>query len=280
LGLYTKDPKEERIIRIIYGLLFSALLHLLLLSSFTDSFEKTKPLLQATEKTMTLNLQEILPLHLRQNLNLSLKKPKAPKLPVKKTTKIPLLKEASKEHNRSKGKAKTTKIKPKSKKKIKKKVIKKTSVQPKSKSNSFSDMLMRSGTFMYTAKSQATSAPISQSEKKINKLYGSEFNTYSPTQKKYIKHNLNHVQRITQNTLVRNGYPETARRTKQLGTNIVSFYLHPNGDISGLHLKHRIGYASLDENTLQVIRIAYKDYPLPNQKTRLIFYVKYTILSY
>ncbi|MDQ7085741.1 MAG: TonB family protein [Sulfurovum sp.] len=77
--------------------------------------------------------------------------------------------------------------------------------------------------------------------------------------------------------LTRNGYPPVAERTQQQGTNIVSFYLHPNGDISGLKLKHRIGYASLDDNTLNIIQIAYKNYPLPNQKTRLIFYVEYNL---
>ena len=95
--------------------------------------------------------------------------------------------------------------------------------------------------------------------------------------KKFIKHNLGNIYRITQETLWQNGYPETAKRTHQSGTNVVSFYLHPNGDISNLKLKKRIGYRSLDKNTLEVIRIAYKDYPLPNQKTKIIFYVEYSI---
>jgi TonB family protein len=111
----------------------------------------------------------------------------------------------------------------------------------------------------------------------INQLYGKEFNGYSATQKKFIKHNLGIIHRITQKTLWRNGYPETARRTRQQGTNVVSFYLHPNGDISGLKLKKHIGYTSLDQNTLEVIRIAYKDYPLPNQKTKIVFYVEYSV---
>jgi outer membrane biosynthesis protein TonB len=33
----------------------------------------------------------------------------------------------------------------------------------------------------------------------------------------------------------------------------------------------------LDQNTLEVIRIAYKNYPLPNKKTKIVFYVTYSI---
>ena len=111
----------------------------------------------------------------------------------------------------------------------------------------------------------------------IKQLYGSEFNKYSKTQKNFIKNNLATIESITQRTLDRNGYPEIARRTGQEGTNIVSFYLHPNGDISKLRLKKHIGYQALDNNTLEVIRIAYKDYPLPNQKTKIVFYVQYSV---
>ena len=117
----------------------------------------------------------------------------------------------------------------------------------------------------------------SYNNRAIKQLYGSEFNRYSKTQKNFIKHNLGAIHKITQRTLNRNGYPEIAGRTGQEGTNVVSFYLHPNGDISKLRLKTRIGYQSLDNNTLEVIRIAYKDYPLPNQKTKIIFYVKYGV---
>jgi len=120
----------------------------------------------------------------------------------------------------------------------------------------------------------------SYSKSIIKKLYGSEFNTFSPTQKKYIRNNLNIIHQITQRTLSRNGYPTVAIQTQQQGTNVVSFYLHPNGDISALRLKKRIGYEALDSNTLKVIRLAYKDYPLPKQKTKITFYVKYVNLTH
>jgi len=116
--------------------------------------------------------------------------------------------------------------------------------------------------------------------KKIQKLYGSTFHTFTPTQKKFIEDNLNIIQRITQNTLTRRGYPEGAGRTGQEGTNVVSFNLHPNGNISDLRLKRRIGYRALDDNTLELIKTAYKDYPYPSTTTKIVFYVTYSIYGY
>ena len=166
------------------------------------------------------------------------------------------------------------------KKPVKKRVVKQTKryTQPKRSSDPLANALMGSGTSMFPSKpSRQASSSGSYGAQMIKQLYGKEFNSYSETQKKFIEDNLGTIHRITQNTLTRNGYPEIAVRTRQQGTNIVSFYLHPNGDISDLRLKKHIGYEALDQNTLDVIRIAYKDYPLPNKKTKIIFYVKYSI---
>ena len=174
----------------------------------------------------------------------------------------------------------------KKQKTVKKKTVKKRRIvkpkrakpkRAKRSNDSLANMLMGSGTSMFPTQPKRTSGAGNYAERMIKKLYGSEFNTYSPTQKKYIRNNLSTIQKITQRTLTRNGYPQVAIQTRQQGTNVVSFYLHPNGDISGLRLKKNIGYAALDENTLKVIKLAYKDYPLPNKKTRLIFYVRYSI---
>lgn len=167
------------------------------------------------------------------------------------------------------------------KKEVKKRVVKKTRPKrkPKRSKDPLANMLMSAGTSMVPTprQSRQPSSSGSYGEKMIQNLYGGEFNTYSPTQKKFIRNNLGTIHRITQRTLTRNGYPSVAVRTRQQGTNVVSFYLHPNGDISGLKLKTPIGYATLDKNTLEVIRIAYKNYPLPNKKTRIVFYVTYTL---
>ena len=161
------------------------------------------------------------------------------------------------------------------KKPVKKRVVKRKTQRKRSK-NPLANALMGSGSAMYRSQSTPASSG-SYSARMISQLYGKEFNGYTASQKNFIKHNLGAIHRITQRTLIRNGYPEIAVRTRQQGTNVVSFYLHPNGDISNLRLKTKIGYAALDKNTLEVIRIAYKDYPLPNQKTKIVFYVQYSI---
>ncbi len=128
--------------------------------------------------------------------------------------------------------------------------------------------------------SRPKSASAYYPNRKIKKLYGSSFHNMTPTQKKFIEDNLDTIQEITQRTLTRRGYPELAGKTGQEGTNVVSFNLHPNGDISNLYLKTRIGYRALDENTLTLIRVAYKDYPYPKTTTKIVFYVTYSIYGY
>jgi len=128
-----------------------------------------------------------------------------------------------------------------------------------------------------------TSTPFSErksssaSMKMIRQFYGSEFNSFTGTQKSFIEKNLGNIYQITQRTLSRMGYPEVAARTQQQGTQLVTFYLHPNGAISGLRYKQRLGFASLDNNTMKIIKIAYKNYPRPKTTTKITFYVQYSL---
>jgi TonB family protein len=115
---------------------------------------------------------------------------------------------------------------------------------------------------------------------KVRKLYGSEYHQFTATQQKFIEENLDTIQQITQRTLTRRGYPQGAGETGQEGTNVVSFNLHPNGNISNLRLKTRTGYSALDENTITLIKVAYKDYPYPSSTTKIVFYVHYSIYGY
>jgi len=163
----------------------------------------------------------------------------------------------------------------KPKKKIAKKGKPSKPRKPSRPKKGLAGALMGSGRSVSLAPS-APSGP-NYGSQMIKQLYGSEFDSFTPTQKKFIKKNLGAIHRITQRTLIQNGYPDVAVRTRQEGTNVVTFYLHPNGNITGLRLQSRIGYTALDENTLQVIRIAYKDYPHPKTTTKITFYVQYSI---
>lgn len=312
-GLYTIGTKE-RIIRTFKGVILSLLLHLLIFFLLFLGFPEIKVSPPAgKEQKISLNLSNFVPPPAPKPVVVPPQPKPTPVVPptpkpviekkavekvlepapvvkkklVKDDARTFVEKIETEENNITKTKPKEEKkvakkeLKKKTEKKVqKKKVAKKRVVKQKPKrkksNNPLANALMGSGTSMYPTQRSPASAG-SYSAKMINQLYGREFDSFSSTQKKFIKHNLGTIHRITQRTLSRNGYPEIAVRTRQQGTNVVSFYLHPNGDISGLRLKTKIGYAALDKNTLEVIRIAYKDYPLPNQKTKIVFYVQYSI---
>lgn len=203
---------------------------------------------------------------------------------VKKEVKEPKkepVKEAKKEAPKKKEKPKKI-VKKKKKLKKPKKITKKKRVKKKRKPKKVVKRRMKQ-----RSKDPLANALMSGSSsvrrakrpgmKMIKQFYGSEFNSFTPTQKRFIEKNLGSIYRITQRTLTRNGYPRVAARTHQQGTQIVTFYLHPNGAITGLRYKRRLGYEALDANTMKVIRIAYKDYPRPKTKTKITFYVEYSL---
>ncbi len=111
----------------------------------------------------------------------------------------------------------------------------------------------------------------------IEKLYGVEFETFTKVQKAFIKKNLNSFQQVTQRVLSRLGYPRLAAKLRISGINIVEFVFHANGNISNLRITNSSGYEILDKYTLELIEIAYKDYPRPKTSTKLKFNVRYKL---
>ncbi|WP_163499307.1 energy transducer TonB [Helicobacter suis] len=114
----------------------------------------------------------------------------------------------------------------------------------------------------------------SQTRKDIDELYGEEFGDLGTAEKDFIKSNLSEIGRITQKYLE---YPSAAGYLGQDGVDAVEFYLHPNGDITGLKIIEPSGYKLLDDNTLKTITIAYKDYPRPSTTTLIRIRVRYFI---
>ncbi len=145
---------------------------------------------------------------------------------------------------------------------------------PKRSKDKLANALLNSGRTLHQQSARRAS---SGADRMISRLYGKEFYSFTKTQKKFIRNHLSEIYRITQNTLYINGYPEVAIRTHQQGVNVVSFYLHPDGSISNLRLVKPMGYEALDKNTIAVIQIAYKDYPRPKTKTKIVFYVNYQL---
>ena len=106
------------------------------------------------------------------------------------------------------------------------------------------------------------------------KLYGEEFTRYSDKTKKYLKESLASIGQITQRYLE---YPYLAAYGKQSGTNVIKFFLHPDGKISEVEIISTSGYNILDWNTIDTIEQAYRDYPRPEEKTKIIIYVNYIL---
>lgn len=111
----------------------------------------------------------------------------------------------------------------------------------------------------------------------LKELYGKEYDDFTTVQKAYLEKNINNFQIITQRVLNRLGYPHEAVRLKITGINIIEFIFHPNGDISDLRIIQSSGYSILDNRTLELIQIAYKEYPKPQTPTLLRFKVFYRL---
>ena len=111
----------------------------------------------------------------------------------------------------------------------------------------------------------------------LKELYGKEYDNFTTVQKAYLEKNINNFQIITQRVLNRLGYPHEAVRLKITGINIVEFIFHPTGDISDLRIIQSSGYSILDNRTLELIQIAYKEYPKPQTPTLLRFKVFYRL---
>ncbi|MDY0193032.1 MAG: TonB family protein [Aliarcobacter butzleri] len=109
----------------------------------------------------------------------------------------------------------------------------------------------------------------------LEKLYGEEYKNFTKVQKAYLEKNLNNFQVITQRVLDRMGYPELAAKQKIGGINTVEFIFYPNGDISDLRIINSSGYSVLDKHSIELIEIAYKDYPKPTEPIKIRFRVFY-----
>lgn len=109
----------------------------------------------------------------------------------------------------------------------------------------------------------------------VRSLYGAEFINFSAAQKRFIKKNLQEIATITQKVLYERGYPVEAIKFREYGIAVVQFYLHSNGDISNLHVIYTSGHRSLNQNTIDTVKAAYKDYPRPSSTTLIRIAVKY-----
>jgi len=287
--------------RKLLTLLLSLLIHLLLFISLWVLLPKEKKELNSSgAKRVQLNLSDfVIPKPIKPKTQVKPKKVKKKIIQhLKKAPTAPKRKPTFKQ----KIKKSTKNIKQKDLTKPKPKLLKKPTIKqkPKSEHKTFKETNSTSNTQHPTSKKDALSAlagalaaPImpestlkppsinqinnSFSQREFYALYKDEFDHFSPNQKKFIKNNLAKIEGITQHYLTVRGYPYFAGRMGQQGTNVVEFYLLPNGDITDLKIITPTGYEQLDQNSLDTIKTAYKDYPRPKEKTKIRFYIHYSI---
>ena len=114
----------------------------------------------------------------------------------------------------------------------------------------------------------------------IKKLYGDEFGKLTPGQQQYILDNQEIMRRITQQVLNRVARVNIPRDLNVNRSNVIEFYLHPNGDMSGFRFISKSGYYVLDDTTKETIEYAYSRYPRPKEKTLIRYNVYYNLARY
>lgn len=124
--------------------------------------------------------------------------------------------------------------------------------------------------------SKKTSKKQAQSIQALQNLYKNT--NLSPAESEFLEKNIEKIAQITQEYLNDSGYPSLGKQFGVGGDNLVEFYLYPNGDISDIVFIRFSGYSYLDSHTKNVIELAYKDYPLPKEKTRIRIRFFYEIL--
>ena len=114
----------------------------------------------------------------------------------------------------------------------------------------------------------------------IKKLYGDEFGKLTPGQQQYILDNQEIMRRITQQVLNRVARVNIPRDLNINRSNVIEFYLHPNGDMSGFRFISKSGYYVLDDTTRETIEYAYSRYPRPKETTLIRYNVYYNLARY
>jgi len=124
---------------------------------------------------------------------------------------------------------------------------------------------------------KANGGSISQN---IKELYGEEFGKLTPGQQEYIIDNQEIMRRITQQVLTRVARVNIPNDLNVNRSNVIEFYLHPNGDMSDFKFLSKSGYYVLDDTTKETIEYAYSRYPRPKEKTLIRYNVYYNLARY
>lgn len=292
------------------ALLIHLVFFLLLYILFIQSDKIIKPV-SHKEKKVKISLKEYQkpkPKKVKRNFGQINKKPKpslvAPPMPkggqLKKLVKKPLPKYNPKAKKKTpklnKPKAtqkpkkveqkvqKTQKLPPKNNKPLielsKNKEQNLTKKEPKKAKNPLYSLLSQDHSDEEVEQTKKTSSSSSGVMQNIKELYGDEFGKLTPGQQKYILDNQEIMRRITQEVLYRVAKVNLPRDINVNATNVIEFYLHPDGSMSDFKFLKKSGIYVLDETTKETIEYAYSKYPHPKEKTLIRYNVFYNLARY
>jgi periplasmic protein TonB len=114
----------------------------------------------------------------------------------------------------------------------------------------------------------------------IQRLYGDKFNELTEGEQQYILDNQEAMRRITQKVLDRYAQSRIPNNIRTNDTNMIEFYLHPDGSISNIKFLQNSQLSILNDTTKEVIELSYAQYPRPKQKTLIRYRVAYNLIGY
>lgn len=107
--------------------------------------------------------------------------------------------------------------------------------------------------------------------------YGEKFEQLSDGEKEYLNQNFKSLQRITQAVLDRWGKHRIPPDIVINDTNLVQFYLHPDGSMSDMTFVQKSKTDILNETTKETIELSYFKYPRPKEKILIRYRVRYQL---
>jgi hypothetical protein len=116
--------------------------------------------------------------------------------------------------------------------------------------------------------------------REMKELYGDKWGKLTPGQKQYMIDNQEIMRRITQRVLTRVAGVNLDSDLNINRTNVIEFYLHPNGDMTDFKFIKKSGYFVLDDTTKETIEYAYSQYPRPKEKILIRYNVFYNLARY
>lgn len=142
------------------------------------------------------------------------------------------------------------------------------------------DKLSKKQRISPAAKQQAQTGRQSLISDDIREAYGDAFGRLSQGEKQYLLDHQEVMRRLTQEQLIRTGSTDIPNNLRVNDSNIIEFYLHPNGDMTDFRFVDRSGFNLLDDVTKDTIESVYWKYPRPKQKTLIRYKFNYLLRGY